>query len=49
MASNCAMSDVELTLFFRFVHADFNIRCHAGHLKEETRVIFSQMKLPKEE
>ena len=45
-ASNYATPHVELGPFFRYKYSGFNIGCHAGHLKEETRAIFSQITLP---
>ena len=43
------MPHVELTYFFRYKYTGFNIDCHVGHMKGETRAIFSQMTLPDEE
>ena len=42
----CDAANVGITPLFRYEYTGFNIGCHAGHLKGETRPIFFQMTLP---
>ena len=39
--SNFAMPHLQITTFSNFKYTGFNMGCHAGHFRGETRAIFS--------